>query len=134
MSPPLEVSRTDNCGHQWERVENGMPWAYTDFYSYSHEWMLLPGTPCRMILCAAKGSPFFWPRERRDPQGMILLSDDGAENWWVATVEENFKPMPWMPWVLVTIQLTKRWCSQVWEINIGASDSTRKREEVAAFT
>lgn len=93
--------RTDDCGHQWRRVENGMPWAHTDFYSYSHEWVLVPGVPSRMILCAAKGSPFFWAREKRDPQGIILLSDDGAESWREATVQEGSKTIPWMPWVLV---------------------------------
>ena len=28
---------------QWHRVENGMPWAYTELHSYSHEWHFLPG-------------------------------------------------------------------------------------------
>jgi photosystem II stability/assembly factor-like uncharacterized protein len=111
--------RTDNCGHQWQRVENGMPWAHTEFYSYSHEWILLPGVPPRMVLCAAKGSPLFWSRERRDPQGMILLSDDGAETWRQAMVERSFKTIPWMPWVLVPHPVDAR------SVFVGMGDGAR---------
>ena len=90
--------RSDDCGGQWRRVENGMPWGYTELHSYSHEWMFLPGN--RMLLASAKGSPGVWNREKRDPSGVILLSDDGGENWRQAShgLPER---MPWMPWVLV---------------------------------
>jgi hypothetical protein len=33
--------RSDDEGHEWHRVENGMPWAYTELYSYSHAWFLV---------------------------------------------------------------------------------------------
>ena len=33
--------RSDDAGKQWHRVENGMPWAYTELHSYSHEWHFL---------------------------------------------------------------------------------------------
>src|SRR5213592_1342417 len=35
--------RSDDCGKQWYPVENGMPWADTPLYCYSHEWHFLPG-------------------------------------------------------------------------------------------
>jgi photosystem II stability/assembly factor-like uncharacterized protein len=92
--------RSDNRGHGWRRVENGMPWGFTEMYSYSHDWLFLPGESSRMILAGAKGSPGVWRRERRDPQGFILLSDDAGEHWRRATGGLPEK-MPWMPWVLV---------------------------------
>jgi photosystem II stability/assembly factor-like uncharacterized protein len=91
--------RSDDCGRQWRRVENGMPWAYTESYSYSHEWTFLPGQ--RMLLAGGKGSPGVWRRERRKPDGVILLSDDGGENWRQASIDGLPNKMPWMPWVLV---------------------------------
>ncbi len=92
--------RSDDSGHQWRRVENGMPWAYTELYSYSHEWLFLPGAPPRMVLGGGKGSPGVWRREARNPQGTILLSDDSGENWRIATAGLP-DTMPWMPWVFV---------------------------------
>ena len=53
-----------------------------------------------MVLCGGRGSPGVWAREKIDPRGHILLSDDGGENWRVTTgglAKEN----PWMPWVLL---------------------------------
>ena len=94
--------RSDDCGRQWRRVESGMPWAYTELYSYSHEWHFLPGDdPPRMVLAGAKGSPGVWSREKRAPEGVILLSDDGGESWRQASVGGLAERMPWMPWVLV---------------------------------
>jgi len=93
--------RSDDCGRQWHRVENGMPWAYTEMYSYSHEWMFLPGNSPRMLLAGAKGSPGVWGRERRDPNGVILLSDNGGESWHRPSSGLP-EIMPWMPWVLVS--------------------------------
>jgi photosystem II stability/assembly factor-like uncharacterized protein len=93
--------RSDDCGGHWRRVENGMPWGYTEIHSYSHEWHFLPGNPPRMILGGAKGSPGVWRREKRDPQGVILLSDDAGENWRHAWVDGLPEKMPWMPWVFV---------------------------------
>ena len=91
--------RTDDGGREWRRVETGMPWGYTELYSYSHEWMFLPGESPRMLLAGAKGSPGVWNREKRDPDGVILLSDDGADNW--RRVSNGLpERMPWMPWVL----------------------------------
>lgn len=92
--------RSDNGGGVWRRVENGMPWGYTERYSYSHEWLFLPGDPPRMIAAGAKGSPGVWSREKRDPQGVILLSDDGGESWRQLSVAGYSDKMPWMPWVL----------------------------------
>ena len=93
--------RSDDCGRQWRRVENGMPWGYTELYSYSHEWMFLPGNPPRMVLASAKGSPGVWSREKRDPEGVIMRSDDSGESWRQASVGGLADKMPWMPWVLV---------------------------------
>lgn len=92
--------RSDDYGHRWRRVENGMPWAYTELYSYSHDWHFLPGHPPRMLLAGAKGSPGVWRREKRDPQGVILLSDDAGENW-RQSLGGLPQRMPWMPWALV---------------------------------
>ncbi len=52
--------RSDNAGEHWRRVENGMPWGYTELHSYSHEWHFLPGDTPRMVLCGGKGSPGVW--------------------------------------------------------------------------
>jgi photosystem II stability/assembly factor-like uncharacterized protein len=90
--------RTDNGGEHWRRVETGMPWAYTELHSYSHEWHFMPGN--RIVLCSGRGSPGVWRREKTHPHGCILLSDDGGEHWSVSSnglEREN----PWMPWVLV---------------------------------
>ena len=92
--------RSDDCGRRWRRVEKGMPWGYTELYSYSHEWMFLPGDRPRMLLAGGKGSPGVWGREKRDPLGVILLSDDGGENWRQACVGGLPEKLPWMPWVL----------------------------------
>jgi photosystem II stability/assembly factor-like uncharacterized protein len=89
--------RSDDSGRQWRRVETGMPWGYTDLYSYSHEWMFLPGN--RMLLAGAKGSPGLWNREKRHPDGALLLSDDGGESWRRAT-QGLPERLEWMPWVL----------------------------------
>jgi len=92
--------RSDDAGKQWRRVETGMPWGYTELYSYSHEWHFLPGGAPRMVLCGGKGSPGVWSREKTDPKGHIMLSDDDGESWRVTTQgleSEN----PWMPWVLL---------------------------------
>ena len=92
--------RSDDRGKRWRRVEDGMPWAYTELHSYSHEWNFLPGQPSRMVVCGAKGSPGVWSRENADPKGHILLSDDGGENWRVASRGLNSE-LPYMPWVLL---------------------------------
>jgi len=88
--------RTDNGGQDWHRVETGMPWGYTEFYSYSHEWVMCPGNPLRMILGGAKGSPGVWRNENIKPGGHILISDDAAETWRPAADLPN--DMPWVPW------------------------------------
>jgi photosystem II stability/assembly factor-like uncharacterized protein len=92
--------RTDNAGEHWRRVENGMPWGYTELHSYSHEWHFLAGATLRMVLCGGKGSPGVWAREKMNPKGHILLSDDGSESWRIVT-EGLAKENPWMPWVLL---------------------------------
>ena len=93
--------RSDDGGGRWRRVENGMPWAYTELYSYSNEWLFLSGDAPRMVLGGGRGSPGVWRREATDPQGTILLSDDGGENWRRASAGLPEK-MPWMPWVFVS--------------------------------
>jgi photosystem II stability/assembly factor-like uncharacterized protein len=92
--------RSDNGGEHWRRVETGMPWGYTELYSYSHEWHFLPGDTPRMVVCGGKGSPGVWSRERIHPHGCILLSDDGGESWRVSA-QGIEKQNPWMPWVLL---------------------------------
>ena len=77
--------RSDDAGKEWRRVENGMPWAYTEIHSYSHEWHFLPGEKPRMVLCGGKGSPGVWVREKMNPKGHIMFSDDAGENWRVVT-------------------------------------------------
>lgn len=92
--------RTDDCGLHWYRAENGMPFSGTERYCYSHEWRFVEGERPRMVVCGGRGSPGVWNREHVDPHGHILLSDDGGDNWRVATRgigPEN----PWMPWVLL---------------------------------
>ncbi|MGE5217668.1 MAG: WD40/YVTN/BNR-like repeat-containing protein [Chloroflexota bacterium] len=92
--------RSDNGGEHWRRVETGMPWAYTELHSYSHEWHFLSGETTRMVLCGGKGSPGVWSREKMHPHGCILLSDDAGEHWRIAT-QGLAKENPWMPWVLL---------------------------------
>jgi photosystem II stability/assembly factor-like uncharacterized protein len=92
--------RSDDCGKRWDPVENGMPWADTPLYCYSHEWHFLPGGTPRMVVCGGRGSPGVWSREKTDPKGHILLSDDAGDNWRIAT-HGLAKEMPWMPWVLL---------------------------------
>jgi photosystem II stability/assembly factor-like uncharacterized protein len=92
--------RSDDCGRQWRRVENGMPWGYTPLYSYSHEWHFLPGNSPRMVLCGGRGSPGVWSREKTDPKGHILISENGGDSWRVAT-QGLEKENPWMPWALL---------------------------------
>jgi hypothetical protein len=90
--------RTDNGGEHWRRAETGMPWAYTEMQSYSHEWHFMPGG--RMVLCGGKGSPGVWRRDRHSPLGHILLSDDYGESWRIST-QGLAKENEWMPWVLL---------------------------------
>jgi hypothetical protein len=91
--------RTENEGREWRRTEQGMPWADTELYSYSHEWLFCPGEPLRIVVGGAKGSPGVWRREQRNPQGHILLSDDLGESWYPAS---NLPvDLPWAPWVLL---------------------------------
>lgn len=92
--------RSDDCAKHWRRVENGMPWAYTELYSYSHEWLLVAGDSPRMVVCGGRGSPGVWTRENTSPRGHILLSDDGGESWRFASRGVTHE-MPWMPWVLL---------------------------------
>lgn len=91
--------KSDDGGGEWRRSEDGMPWAYTEEYSYSHDWVFCPGDPPRMVLCGAKGSPGVWRRENTTPLGHILLSDDYGESWRrAASLPDD---MPWLPWVLL---------------------------------
>ena len=91
--------RTDDGGGHWHRAEDGMPWAYTEMYSYSHEWLFCQGDKPRMVLGGAKGSPGVWRREKIKPGGHILLSDDEGTTWRGAA---NLPvDMPFAPWVLL---------------------------------
>lgn len=90
---------TGDGGHEWHRSEAGMPWADSDLYSYSHEWLFLDGASPRMVLGGARGSPGVWRREKTDPKGYILLSDDGAKSWRPAANLPT--DMPWAPWVML---------------------------------
>ena len=99
MSSARGFFRSDDGGREWQRVETGMPWAYTEQYSYSHEWLFCSGEPLRMVLGGAKGSPGVWRREDRKPLGHILLSDDSGESW--RSASDLPDDMPWIPWVLL---------------------------------
>ncbi len=90
---------SDDGGREWRRTERGMPWADTELYSYSHEWLFCDGDPPRMVLGGAKGSPGVWLREKIKPGGHILLSDDEGETW--RTASNLPVDMPWAPWVLL---------------------------------
>ena len=92
--------RSDNGGEHWRRVETGMPWGYTELHSYSHEWHFVPGIHPRVVVCAGKGSPGVWNREKIHPHGCILISDDAGESWRIVTHGLK-KENPWMPWVLL---------------------------------
>jgi hypothetical protein len=88
-----------NGGRDWRRSEAGMPWADTELYSYSHEWLFLEGPGPRMVLGGARGSPGVWRRERTKPGGHVLLSDDLGESWRPAA--NLATDMPWAPWVML---------------------------------
>jgi len=91
--------KSDNGGGDWRRSEDGMPWAYTEQYSYSHDWLFCPGEPLRMVLAGARGSPGVWRREITTPLGHILLSDDLGESWRrAASLPDD---LPWAPWTLL---------------------------------
>ena len=106
--------RSDNSGEHWRRVENGMPWGYTELHSYSHEWHFMPGDTPRMVLCGGKGSPGVWSREKIHPHGCILLSDDGGETWRVSA-QGLERENPWMPWCCCTIRPIRTRFSAAWE-------------------
>ena len=75
---------TDDRGEGWRRSEDGMPWAYTEVDSYSHDFLFLPGSPPRMLLAGSRGSPGFWGRPS-GPEGVLLISDDLGDHWHVTT-------------------------------------------------
>jgi hypothetical protein len=91
--------RTDDRGKHWVRSERGMPWTGKPRYCYSHEWRFVPGFD-RMVVCGGRGSPGVWNAEAVDPKGHLLLSDDGGENWRIATNGLSAE-LPMMPWVLL---------------------------------
>lgn len=91
--------RSDDRGRQWRRVEDGMPWGYTEKYSYTHDWFFLPGDSPRMMVCGGRGSPGVWRGESTNPHGVILLSDDEGATWRTAT-NGLAEMMPYMPWTL----------------------------------
>ena len=93
--------RTDDGGKAWHRVEKGMPYGYTEEYSYSHEWMFCDGPDGkpRMVLGGGRGSPGYWVREKMTPHGHILISDDEGESW---RNSANLPiDMPYMPWTFL---------------------------------
>jgi hypothetical protein len=92
--------RSDDCGRSWCRTEDGMPWAYTEDRCYSHDWLFRPGDPLRMLVAGAYGSPGFWHTpEQPDPQGVILISDDGGGHW-RQSLGGLPERLPWMAWSL----------------------------------
>jgi hypothetical protein len=93
--------RTDDCGMHWRRSEEGMPWAGTPVYCYSHEWRIVPGARPRIVLCGGRGSPGVWVTEKVNPHGHILLSDDDGAHWRFAAHGLSHEE-PCMPWVLAT--------------------------------
>lgn len=93
--------RTDDCGAQWRRSEDGMPWAGKPLYCYSHEWRTVPGERSRIVLCGGRGSPGVWVSEKVNPHGHILLSDDDGAHWRFASQGISHEE-PCMPWALAT--------------------------------
>jgi photosystem II stability/assembly factor-like uncharacterized protein len=89
--------RSDDSGRHWYRVEKGMPWADKPAWCYSHEWQFLngDGRP-RMVVCGSRGSPGVWGLDRSNPDGHILVSDNGGDDWRVVTSGLE----RWVPWVL----------------------------------
>ncbi|MEK9931564.1 MAG: hypothetical protein VW557_12565 [Rhodospirillaceae bacterium] len=85
--------RSDDINGIWTRSENGMPWAYTEEYSYSHDWLFCPGDTPRIVLAGARGSPGVWAREQTTPLGHILLSDDLGQSWRRSTFTAEDLPM-----------------------------------------
>lgn len=75
---------TDRPDDGWRRAEEGMPWAYTEVDSYSHDFLFLPGSPPRMLLAGSRGSPGFWHRPS-GPEGVLLISDDLGGRWNMTT-------------------------------------------------
>lgn len=91
--------RSDDVAGGWTRVEDGMPWGYTEKQSYSHDWLFLPGNPRRMLVAGANGSPGFWDRPTR-AEGVMLISDDDGEHWRQSN-KGLPEPMRWMAATLV---------------------------------
>jgi hypothetical protein len=86
--------RTDDVGEGWIRIEDGMPYAYTERQCYSHGFLFLDGDPRRLLVAGANGSPGFWGRPTR-AEGTMLVSDDDGENWHESNA--GFPtPMRWM--------------------------------------
>jgi len=90
--------RTDDRGAHWYRTEKGMPYADKPVWCYSHEWKFVNAGHPRMVVCGSRGSPGVWGFDHGDPDGHILVSDDGGANWRVVThgLEK------WVPWVLTS--------------------------------
>ena len=86
--------RSDDVAEGWTRVEEGMPWGYTEAQSYSHAWHFLEGDPPRLLVAGANGSPGFWDRPTR-AEGVMLISDDEGDHW-RASNEGLPSPMRWM--------------------------------------
>ena len=71
---------TDSPDDGWARAEEGMPWAYTEVDSYSHDFLVLPGSPPRLLLAGSRGSPGFWDRPS-GPEGVLMISDSVGDSW-----------------------------------------------------
>ncbi len=91
--------RSDDLNGEWTRSEDGMPWAYTEEYSYSHDWLFCPGETPRIVLAGARGSPGVWSREQTTPMGHILLSDDLGQTW--RRSQSTSEDLVWNPWTLL---------------------------------
>jgi hypothetical protein len=90
--------RSDDCGLHWYRTENGMPWGGHPVYSYSHEWKFLNADGPRMIVCGSKGSPGVWGPQKNNPEGHLMVSDDGGDHWRIVTHGTD----KWAPWSLAS--------------------------------
>ena len=91
--------RSDDSGAHWYRTENGMPWADKPAWCYSHEWQFLDAARRRAWSSAVRaGRRASGALTDSDPNGHILVSDNGGENWRVVThgLEK------WVPWVLTS--------------------------------
>jgi hypothetical protein len=125
--------RSDDAGKQWRRVENGMPWGYTELYSYSHEWHFLPGETPRMVVCGGKGSPGVWGRKGYIRTAVSYLATTPVKIG--ASSRRAWKrKIPGCPGCWCTIRPTRTRFSAAWAMARAVTVSTRVSKARAGST